>query len=162
MEKEAQIHLAERREQHVRVLFERTRNEVIQRMLPMTAKTVEEALVQFPKAQQGKAASYGKTIYWGDRYIGDVWCYAMDRENTPNTMVSYCVFEPSFWNRGIATAALERFLVEVKEKFGIASVGAFLYADHAASRRVLEKNGFRFIETLLDQERESVYYERRS
>ena len=42
--------------------------------------------------------------------MGDVWCYCIDKEDTPNAMLSYCVFEKGLWNVGVATKGVALFL----------------------------------------------------
>jgi [ribosomal protein S5]-alanine N-acetyltransferase len=48
----------------------------------------------------------------------------------------------SFWGRGIATAALKAVTAEAFKRFEITRLYALPFADHAASRRVLEKAGY--------------------
>ena len=48
------------------------------------------------------------------------------------------------WGKGIATAALRELLAEVRER----PLYAYVVVDHPASRRVLEKAGFRVAEKL--------------
>lgn len=106
--------------------------------------------------------SYGQTIYYGETYIGDIWCYNMDIEESPNGMLSYCIFDKKFWNKGIATEAVGLFLKELRQNYQMKELGAFLYASNAASRRILEKNGFVKAETIVEDGIESFYYEWKS
>lgn len=153
------IELRERREEHVRVYFVKTRDAEIQKFLPQKAQTVDEALEDYTKSLELGSTSYGRTIYVYDIYVGDVWCYCM-QEDRPNAMVSYCVFEKKCWGKGLATEALRLFLEEIAGKFGVESVGAFTFLDNASSIRVLEKNGFAEIERLDDNGVKSAYFER--
>ena len=57
--------------------------------------------------------------------------------------VAYC-YGCEHWGKGIATAALRELLAEVRER----PLYAWVVADHPASRRVLEKAGFRVAEKL--------------
>lgn len=57
-------------------------------------------------------------------------------------MVSYCIFEPDYYGKGIATDALRLFIVEIVPKFDLKSLGAFTFASNIASIRVLKKNSF--------------------
>lgn len=77
-------------------------------------------------------------------------------------MFSYCIFDKTFWNKGIATEAVDLFLKELKRNYQMKELGAFLYASNAASRRVLEKNGFVKAETIVEDGIESFYYEWKS
>ena len=90
--------------------------------------------------------------------MGDVWCYAMDPSGDPQAMVSYCVFEQALWGRGVASEALGLFLEEIRERFGLERIGAFTFIANQGSVRVLEKNGFRLAETLVEDGTASGYY----
>ena len=136
------IELRERTAGHVRIYFEQTQDEQIERMLPRSA------------------ASFGRTIYADGRYVGDVWCYCIDCEQSPNAMLSYCIFDKALWGKGAATEAVGLFLQQAVERFSLRSVGAFTFADNKASIRVLEKNGFAVQESFVEDGRESVYLER--
>lgn len=144
------------------IYFERTNNETIRKVLPQKAQTVEEAVADFEESRLPGAASFGRTILLDGRYVGDVWCYCIDPDDTPNAMMSYCVFEPDCWGRGIASKALGLFLREIVPKFGLETVGAFTYADNLPSVRVLEKNGFRLAEEFIEDGIASKYFELRA
>ena len=139
--------------------FERMNTEAIRRTLPMKAKTVEEAAADFHASQTPGASSFGQTILADSQHVGDVWCYGIDRASTPNAMVSYCVFEPAFQGHGAATKALELFLLEIKRKYGLKTVGAFTFADNLPSIRVLEKNGFALMEEFVEDGVLSKYFQ---
>lgn len=153
------IELRERREENVRVYFEKTRDGEIQKFLPQKARTVDEAVADYRKSLEPGSTSCGRTIYAGGVYVGDIWCYCMQTDR-PNAMVSYCVFDKAYWGRGLATEALRQFLEEIADRFGMESVGAFTFSENAASVRVLEKNGFAEVERFVDDGAESVYLER--
>lgn len=154
------IELRERTAGHVRVYFERTQDEQIERMLPRSVESLEQALANFEATQLPGAASFGRTIYADGRYVGDVWCYCIDCEQSPNAMLSYCIFDKALWGKGAATEAVGLFLQQVRERFSLRSVGAFTFADNKASIRVLEKNGFAVQESFVEDGRKSVYLER--
>lgn len=154
------IALGERTAETVAVYFTKARQQCIQSNLPQKAKTVEEALRDYQDTLLPGAVSYGKTIIVDHVYVGDVWCYCIDKAGTPNAMLSYCVFDRFCWNRGIATAAVSLFLTEVKERYGIHTIGAFTFSDNLASIRVLEKNGFFSVEEFYEGGRKSQYFQR--
>lgn len=137
--------------------FRKTRDPKVRRYLPQKAATEEEALADFEKSQQPGASSYGRTIYADGSYIGDIWCYCI-RPDEHHAMVSYCVFDKTYWGKGVATKALQLFLNEIKEKFGLKSVGAFTYSANAASIHVLRKNSFADAETFIEDGIESKYF----
>ena len=154
------VTLAERTEAHVRIYFQKAGREAIRKFLPQKAKTVEEALEDYRKTLFPNATSYGATILADGRYIGDVWCYCIDREDTPNAMISYCIFEEEYWGRGIATEAVKLFLSVIQSKYSFQTLGAFTYAENIASIRVLEKNGFSKAEEFCEEGVRSVYMQR--
>lgn len=130
----------------VKIYFEQTQKPQIKKVLPQKAQSVEEALADFEETLLPGAASFGRTIFVDGRYVGDVWCYCIDPEDEPNCMISFCIFEPDFWSKGIATAAVKMFIEEISGKYNIKTIGAFTYAHNYASLKVLEKNGFSVME----------------
>lgn len=154
------ISLHERTEAHVRTYFQRTQDVEIRAMLPSAAETVEDALAMFHRAQEPDASSFGRTVYADGVYVGDVWCYGIQHEETSHAMLSYCIFDKTCWGRGVATEAVRLFLAEARARYAVDSVGAFAYADNAASLRVLEKNGFGCVEKVEEDGRLSEYWER--
>ena len=154
------IVLGDRTEETVRIYFEQAQKTAIKAMLPQKATTVEEAIADYHETLLPTATSYGKTILADGKYVGDIWCYCIDKTDTPNAMLSYCVFDKSSWNKGIATDASLLFLEEIKEKFNLESIGAFTYSDNLASIKVLEKVGFDLVESFEEDGRESKYFQR--
>lgn len=156
------VELRDRTEQHVRIYFERTQDPVIQALIPQSAKTMDDAIALFKKTLLPGATSFGRTIYVDGNYVGDIWCYCINHEEEPNAMVSYCLFEKSLWNKGIATKATKQFLDEIITRFSLESVGAFTYCDNIPSIRVLEKNGFQKMEEFMDGGKLSAYFQKES
>ncbi len=154
-----EIVLRERTEAHVRIYFERTRDEQIQSMCPQRAQTVEEALRDYRHSLRKDSDSFGRTVYADGRYVGDVWCYCIGDQDGPDAMLSFCLFEKEVWGRGIGGEAVRLFLTEMKERFGVRTVGAFVYMENEGSVRVLEKNGFRLEEQFSEEGQESGYYQ---
>ncbi len=154
-----EITLGTRTADTVRIYFEKARNPVIKAMLPQKAATVEEALKDYEDTLLPGASSYGKTILADGIYVGDIWCYCIDPDEDPNAMLSFCVFDESVWNKGIATSAARLFLHETCARYGLKTVGAFCFSDNTASIRVLEKTGFCLIEEFMEYGRLSRYYQ---
>lgn len=152
------ITLQERTAETVKVYFEKAQDAEIRKTLPQKAQTLEEALSDYEKTLLPGAASYGRTIYADGDYIGDIWCYGLG-EDEPDAMISYCVFGKRYWNRGVASQALALFLKDIVCRFSLGSVGAFAYASNLASIKVLEKNGFRLIESFTEDGILSCYYQ---
>lgn len=155
-----EITLGVRTAETAALYFEKTSsNPSIRKTLPQKARTVDEAVADFYDTQKPGAASFGRTILADGRYVGDVWCYCIDLDDTPNAMVSCCVFEQNLWNLDIASTSLGLFLGEAGPKFGLKTVGAFTFADNLSSIRVLEKNGFRLMEEFTEDGVLSRYYQ---
>lgn len=153
------ITLRERTAETVAVYFEKANTPEIRKVLPQKAKTLEEALEDYGQTLLPGASSYGRTIYVGERYVGDIWCYCIDPHDEPNAMVSYCIFEQDYRGQGVAAAALAQFMEEVWQKFQLKSLGAFTYASNLSSIRVLEKNGFHMMEEFAEDGVLSRYYQ---
>ena len=153
------LDLKTRTADHVRIYFSRTQDPEIREMLPSGVQTLEEALANFAQAQKPDAASYGRTIYVDGEYVGDIWCYCIDPSDEPQAMVSYCIFEKSRWNQGIATAALEEFLKEIVPKYSLQSIGAFTYSANLPSIQVLVRNDFTQRQVFTEDGRESRYFQ---
>ena len=154
------VTLRERTVVHVALYYQKTEDPRIAAGLPRGFSTLEEAMSAFEKTRLPGADSFGRTVYVGERYVGDVWCYGMDLAGQPQAMVSYCVFEPELWGRGIATRAVGEFLGEVEKRFSIRRFGAFTYLSNVPSVKVLQKNGFRLAETFSEDGVESGYFEK--
>lgn len=121
---------------------------------------MEEALEDYEKTLLPGPSSFGRTVLADGIYVGDVWCYCIDPDDEPNAMLSYCIFDKDLWNQGVGSEAVRQFLQETCAKYSLRTVGAFTYADNAASIRVLEKNGFRMMEEFTEDGRLSLYYQR--
>lgn len=151
--------LRERTAETVAIYFERANTEEIRRVLPMKARTLDEALEDYRHTLLPGAASFGRTIYEDGRYVGDVWCYCIHEDDEPDAMVSYCIFDETARGRGVATRALMLFMDEVERRFGLRTLGAFTYSANTASARVLEKSGFALIEEFEEDGVLSRYYQ---
>ncbi len=153
------IELRDRTADTVIIYFRSIRDPEVRKYLPQKAQTESDALADFEKTQQPGATSYGRTIYVDDNYVGDIWCYCIGSDE-PNAMISYCIFDKSCWNKGIATESLRMFLAEIAERFGLRSVGAFTYSANESSIKVLLKNGFVDAETFVENGMESKYFQK--
>lgn len=140
------ITLEQRTADTVRIYFEKAKNPEIKRTLTQKAQSLEEALEDYGNTLLPGADSFGQTICVDGKYIGDVWCYCIDRNNEPNCMISYCIFETDYWSKGIATAAVRMFIKNICAKYHVKTIGAFTFSHNIASIKVLEKNGFLVME----------------
>jgi len=136
------VSLKKRTADSVRTYFEKVNRPEIKQVLPQKATTIEEALKDYEKTLLPNATSFGQTVYVDGKYVGDVWCYCIDLDDEPNCMLSFCIFEPEYWSRGIATTAVNMFIKNISARYNIKTIGAFTFAHNNASIRVLEKNGF--------------------
>lgn len=153
------VELGTRTAETVIVYFTKAQKDIIRQTLPQKAQTMEEALRDYEDTLRPNAESFGRTILVDGAYVGDVWCYCIDKAEDPNAMLSYCVFETSRWGQGIATMAVALFLAEIWEKYDIRTIGAFTYSDNIASIKVLEKNGFSLMEEFSEDGRQSKYFQ---
>lgn len=154
------ITLGTRTEETVRTYFEKTNRQLFRKVLPQKAQTVDEAVADYRQTLLPGATSYGRILLADGQYVGDVWCYCIDPEDSPNAMISYCIIEPELWGQGIASEGLGLFLAEIRGKFPIGSVGAFTFSENIPSIRVLEKNGFSMVEEFEEGGVPSQYFER--
>ena len=136
------ITLEKRTADTVKTYFEKANRPEIKQVLPQKAKTVEEALEDYEQTLLPNAKSYGRTVYVDGNYVGDVWCYCIDPDDEPNSMLSFCIFEPEYWFKGVATTAVKKFIQNICARYHVKTIGAFTFAHNLASIRVLEKNGF--------------------
>lgn len=153
------LELRPRGVQEVTTYFYKSDDPEISGMLPRTVTTLDQALENYRASLLPGAASFGQSIFVDGRHIGDVWCCCMEPGGKPEAMVSFCIFDKVSWGHGIATWGLKLFLAEVRRQFALTVFGAFCYSSNAASRRVLEKNGFSLVEYFTEDGVESCYYE---
>lgn len=151
------IELKPRTKENVITYFHRAQDEEIKRFLPQKAKSVEEAIADYEKTLLPGASSYGESIYADSVYIGDIWAYCIGDD--PDAMLSFCIFDKSVWGKGAATEAARQFIPEIREKYGLKTLGAFTYSDNFASIKVLLKNGFQEMETFVEDGVESKYFQ---
>ena len=153
------ITLGKRTADTVKIYFEKANTPEIKKVLPQKAQSVEEALADYEKTLLPTATSFGQTVYVDGKYVGDVWCYCIDMDDEPNCMISYCVFEPEYWSKGIATVAVGKFMEFIRTKYDLKTVGAFTFSHNIPSIKVLEKNGFSLIEEFEENGVWSKYFQ---
>jgi RimJ/RimL family protein N-acetyltransferase len=86
-------------------------------------------------------------------------CGLVRRDVLPHVDLGYAFLE-RWWGRGYAQEAAAAVLSHARAGLGLTTVAAIVNPDNAASRRVLEKIGFRFIDVrhLDGWEQPSAYY----
>lgn len=153
------IYLKPRTAENVTIYWEKTQDREIRSRIPIADLSLEESLRHFEEAQRPGASSFGMSIYADSAYVGDVWCYGIDEWGEKMAMFSFLIFEKSLWGKGVGSAAAKLFLPEIFSRYAIEKVGAFTYADNAASLGALKKAGFQEIERFEEEGRLSVYLE---
>ncbi len=154
------LQLGERTEAHVRIFWQRVQDQEIQRMFPATIKSLQQALTLFAQTLRENADSFGRVIYLDEKYVGDVWCYSIDRQQK-TAMLSIVIFTKEHWGKGIAAWAMREFIQEVHERYGLERLGAFTYASNRRSISLLEKVGFLEMDFFVQNGIESKYFELR-
>jgi ribosomal-protein-alanine N-acetyltransferase len=77
------------------------------------------------------------------RFIG--WCGLDQRDPCKPCPVLFYLLERAYWGRGLATEAATELLRFAFEELGLARVDGSCAVENAASRRVLEKIGMRYV-----------------
>lgn len=71
------------------------------------------------------------------------------KDNTrPNILFIYYAVEPKYWNKGIGTLAVKKFINDFKilaKQQGFKYIKATIKIDNIGSQRILEKNNFKII-----------------
>ena len=153
---ENQVCLKKQGIDQVYVFFQETRKEHVAKGMHMLAATIEDALATYEKAKDDQTM-YRKCIYVDDTYVGDVWCHQLFCNEDVDGLLSLCIFDETYWSKGIASIVLTQFLKQLKEQFHVHKVGAYLYASNIGSKRVCEKHGFSLVKEFCEHH-SSVYY----
>lgn len=153
------VELRVRKREHVIDYWYKTQDEEIKALFPSSISSLDEALSLFESSQSENPSSYGQVIYKEDNYIGDVWVFGIDETDEKMAMLSIVIFDKVSWGKGIGGRVISEFIKTCFEKFSIEKVGAFVFADNFRSIKTLEKTGFLKIETFMEDDIESHYYE---
>ncbi len=154
---QSNIYLKEQKEEHVQVFFEMGNDEKIRKYMYRLPDTLGEALDEY---RNRDCSCYRCVIYVEERYIGDIWCHDLFKLNYVDALLSCCIFDMAYWNKGVATIALDMFLSKIKDQFHIQTAGAYLYGDNKRSLKVLEKNNFKKIDTFVEQNKIAYFYKK--
>lgn len=100
-----------------------------------------ESLIQ----QMDTGLAAGDSIMWGislpDRLIGNIGFWQMKKAHF-RAEIGY-LLDPDHWGKGIMNEAMDAVLRYGFEVMGLHSIEAVTNPENTASRRLLEKNGFR-------------------
>lgn len=153
------IVLKNRTRDHVVTFWNKTQDEEIKKLFPFSTESLEQSLSLFDESLKKGASSYGKVIYYEDKYVGDIWCYSIDENDEKMGMLSIVIFEKGMWGKGIGAEAAKIFIREVFDKFNIKKIGAFVYSNNYRSIGLLKNAGFAEVETFSEDGIESMYFE---
>ncbi len=94
-----------------------------------------DLIAEYEKGRYGFAIVEKET----GRFLGYT---AMKEGGTQGAYNLSILLDPSCWNKGVATFALRRMVALAQKDGSIKRLEAYVVAENAASRRVLEKQGF--------------------
>ena len=151
--------LKQRTLEHVKIFWEKSQDEEIERLFPFNRGTLSDAIKLYEESLKPGARNFGKVICIDCKYIGDVWCYGIDEDNEKQAFVSIVIFDKTYWGKGIGKHALKQFCQLVFERYAVNELCAFTYKDNKRSIGSLESAGFKKIEDFLDDGVLSCYYE---
>ncbi len=158
------ITLGNRSEESVRTFFRNTQTEEIKRLLPLKAKTEDEAVEDYRASLLPGARSHGKTILADGVHVGDIWCIFGCRNDIPTAEFNFCVFNKEYRSKGVATEALRQFMDDIIARYEslfilLYGLGGYTYSENEASCRVFEKCGFEMFEEYVDEGRFTKYFQ---
>src|SRR5512141_3038959 len=120
-------------ETDLKILFEQQLEPEAVAMSAYPSKDKGEFMRHWEGILKNKAI-VARTIIYKEKIAGHIICW---KEGKYEQQVGYWVGK-QFWGRGIATSALQEFLVEVK----VRPLYAHVANHNLASQKVLQKNGF--------------------
>jgi RimJ/RimL family protein N-acetyltransferase len=103
-----------------------------------TSKTIED----FVTSIRSSSHSYLFAILSDGNHVGNIKIGPID-SRYKNADISYFIGEPHVQGRGLATDAVRLVVDFGFEKLGLHRIQAGAFRENSASRKVLEKNGFR-------------------
>jgi len=145
--------------EHVKIFWEKSQDEEIERLFPFNRGTLSDAIKLYEESLKPGARSFGKVIYIDGVYIGDVWCYGIDENDDKRAFVSIVIFDKTYWGKGIGKRALKQFCQLVFERYAINKLCAFTYIDNKRSIGSLEGSGFKKMEDFIEDGVVSCYFE---
>ncbi|ERI92751.1 acetyltransferase, GNAT family [Clostridiales bacterium oral taxon 876 str. F0540] len=145
--------------EHVKIFWEKTQDQEIERMFPFNKGTLNDAIKLYEESLKPDAKSFGKIIDVDNKYIGDVWCYGIDEDTEKQAFVSIIIFDKPYWGKGIGKDALEQFSKLVFERYTVSKLCAFTYKHNKRSIATLESLGFKKLEEFEENGITSCYYE---
>lgn len=108
--------------------------------LPYTRAHVEHWMKETVLPKEGREGLF-RIIRMDGRCVGDVSIDRKDNVYHRDADIGYLLLD-EYKGRGVMTEAVGRACAEAFDRWDILRISARVYAPNAASRRVLEKNGF--------------------
>jgi RimJ/RimL family protein N-acetyltransferase len=141
----------------VKIFWEKTQDETLEKLFPFYRTTLDEAIEMYYETLKPNSRSYGQVIYVDETYIGDVWCYSIDEINEKQAFISIVIFDKLYWGKGIGKYVLKTFCNTIFQRYSINKLCAFTYKTNLKSVKALESVGFNIIEEF-DEDGVSSYY----
>ncbi len=145
--------------EHVKVFWEKSQDQEIDKMFPFNRNTLDDAIKLYEESLKPNSRSFGKVISIDGKYIGDIWCYGIDEVDAKQAFISIVIFDKTYWGKGIGKHTIEQFCQLVFGIYDINKLCAFTYKDNKRSIAVLENAGFKKIEEFEEDDVLSCYYE---
>jgi RimJ/RimL family protein N-acetyltransferase len=124
------------------VLFEFQREPEANKMAAFPSKNFETFMEHWQKKVIDDPKAKKKIIVHNNEVVGDIVSWEADDKR----LVGYWIGK-KYWGRGFASAALTQFLAE--DCKGLFPIYAYVALHNVASRRILEKCGFKRIGEVL-------------
>lgn len=121
-------------EDDLNIFFEQERDPEANLMAAYPCKEKPAFLAHWKKRSLDTSASFIQTILFNQAVAGSIECWKANGQ----WLVGYWIGR-EFWRQGIATAALQKFLIQVKQR----PLHAHVATHNAASIKVLEKCSFK-------------------
>ena len=120
--------------------------EIYDRTLRIPYPYTEAHFQEWLKLVEKTTQEQGRTLQWAIRnqqgsLIGACGCDRMQVGKSHWTEIGYWLAKP-YWGQGIMTAVVRRLCAYAFAEFGLVKIVAHVFAENAASAKVLEKCGF--------------------
>jgi RimJ/RimL family protein N-acetyltransferase len=114
----------------------------------------QQELADYRRCISGEEPTYALMVAVGDRPVG--WCQWYRWADYPEAAqygaderdigIDYAIGEPDQVGRGVGTAMIAALLAAIRDRHPDAAALVAVDPENAASRRILEKNGFDLVE----------------
>lgn len=142
-----QIHLSEFQPADQAACLEHLREkEIYDRTLRIPYPYTEADFLQWLQIVEKTTKEQGRAVHWAIRneqgaLIGGCGFDSLEIGTSHRAEIGYWLAKP-YWGRGIMTAVVRRLREIGFAEFGLVKITAHVFADNAASAKVLEKCGF--------------------